>query len=265
MSFPRENALRRHFVALAICSLFCANVPASARRIAGLNDWQKTVVAIGKQITAKDFSGSSWIVEYNSSFPDVDVGLVLAPASYDRNASSMNIVAVCRPSVVATISTDGRDFAEFTSNRQISFSAGASPPPAFVLGSLRQANAALSVVNNSKVTFDLSDVRVTQLVESDALDAINAPDCFRRIRHRSDVFYVRGQYLMRLVMHQNRSGTGNVGAALNNAANSPMLGFSVNWNRSLDWKIEQTKPRPWFRIVSHFRLSRDKTRFELVQ
>lgn len=239
-------------------------VPASARGNKQINDWQKAIVDIGKSITARDQSGSSWIVEYNSSFPSTDIGLVLAPSSYDRKTSSLNIVAICLPVAGSTVSTEGRDFAEFAANRSILFNANAAPPPGFVSGSLAAANASLRLDSSKRVDFSLNDTQVKQVLESDAIDAINAPACLRRIRHRSEVFYVRGQYLMRLTMAQHRASSGSVGAALGQTTNSPSFGFGVSWNRALDWQIAQTKPRPWFRIVSRFRKNSAGTAYEII-
>lgn len=230
-----------------------------------INDWQRAIVDIGRSITERDQSGSAWIVEYNSSFPSTEIGLVLAPASYDKKASSLNVVAVCAPANNSTVSTEGRDFADFAAGRTVSFNVNASPPPGFVSGSLVAASASLALDRSKQVAFSLSDTSIKQVFESDAIAAINTPDCVRRIKHRRDVFYVRGQYMMRLAMSQSRNGNGAIGAALNLTGGNPALGFGVRWNRSLDWQIAQAKPRPWFRIVSRFRRDAQGTGYELVQ
>ena len=238
---------------------------AHASNNSAINDWQKAIVGIGRSITERDQSDSSWIVEYNSSFPSTEIGLVLAPASYDKNASSLNVVAICAPTSSSTVSTEGRDFADFASGRTFSFGLNASPPPGFLSGSLAAASASLAVDRSKQVAFSLSDTSIKQVLESDAIEAINRSDCVRRIKHRRDVFFVRGQYLMRLVMSQSRTGNGAVGVSLDLIGVSPPLGFGVRWNRSLDWQITQAKPRPWFRIVSRFRRNDQGTGYELVQ
>lgn len=238
---------------------------ALARGDRAINDWQKAIVGIGQSIAERDQSGSAWIVEYNSSFPSTEIGLVLAPASYNKKASSLNVVAVCGPASNSTALTEGRDFADFVAGRAVSFNVNASPPPGFVSGSLAAANASLALDRSKQVAFSLSDISIKQVFESDAIAAINTPDCVRRIKHRRDVFYVRGQYLMRLVMSQSRTGSGAIGAALNLSGETPSLGFGVRWNRSFDWQITQAKPRPWFRIVSRFRRNDQSTGYEIVQ
>ena len=172
-----------------ILALMTYPAVAPARSLTPLNDWQRTVVDIGRSITEQDQSGSAWIVEYNSSFPATDIGLVLAPASYDKHRSSLNVIAVCAPASQATILTEGRDYAVLSASRTGSFNANASPPPGFVGGSLAAANAALSIDKTKEVSFSLSDTSVKQIPEGDAIEAVNARDCLRRIGHRRDVFY----------------------------------------------------------------------------
>jgi len=229
-----------------------------------INQWQKAIVDIGHAIMESDRGGPSWTVEYNSNFSAAEIGYVLAPTSYDRNTSSLNVIAKCAPASAAPVDIAARDFAAFASNRAIGFGAKASPPPDFLTGSLATVNASLGIDNSRQVSFSLTDAQVRQIMESDAIDAINASECIRRIRHRRDVFYVRGQYLMRLVMSQHRAGTGNLGAALGLGGTNSNFGFGVRWNRALDWEIAQTRPRPWFRIVSHFRRNRDGTAYEIM-
>lgn len=253
---------------LRLSALMAALVLHSSANAGGnkqINEWQKAISDIGKSITERDQSGSSWIVEYNSTFAAADVGFVLAPSSYDKNSSSLNVIAKCSPTSAAQYTTEGRDFADIAANRTISFNAGVNAPPGFVAGSLASANANLAIASQKQVSFSLSDIQVSQVLESDAIDAMNTQECLRRIRHRKDVFYVRGQYLMRLIMSQSGTSTGGIGANLNLGGASPTFGFGVRWNRARDWEIAQLKPRPWFRIVSRFRRNKAGDGFALAE
>lgn len=230
-----------------------------------LNDWQKSVTSIGKALTASDLSGSAWQVEYNSSFPATDVGLILAPSSYDKSLSSLNVVAVCDVTGSATVASEGRDFPEMGSAREVSFGSDMNAPPAFLLGALSSTRAGLAVDRQKTVQYKFDDIVIRQISEGDAVAALNAPKCFNRVRHRKKVFFVRGQFLMRLTMAQIGGTGGGVNASFPLGGLAAGVGFRVKWNSAKYWSIEQDRQRPWFRIVTLFKLSKDGRDFVIAE
>lgn len=225
-----------------------------------LNEWQKQVTKIAIFLTGNEQIDNTWKVEYNSKFNNIQPGSVLQALP---NGSGMNVISKkCSIKDPDLISTEATNFGTAVEAGNFAFSTAALLPD-FLSGSLAAANAGLRVDKSKTINYEFNNITVQQIDEATAIEMINSTACLNSIKHRSDVYMVRGVLNMQLSMSQGLGSDSNLGLSLK-TINASKVGFNVGWQNQTAWLMEQNQPRPWFRIVTKFRLNKKENRYELV-
>lgn len=250
----------RNITALKIIFVVGTMISFTQAKADSMNEWQRLVTKIAQFLTGNDSYDNSWKVEYNSKFNNIQPGSVLQSLS---NGSGMNVISKkCSIKTPDIITTSATSFGTAYDTGNIGFSAGATIPE-FMSNSLASANVGLSVNKNKQVNYEFNNIEIQQIDESSALETINSPLCFNSIKHRSEVYMVRGVLVMQLSMSQGIKKEGEVVANLT-TIRAAKVGFDVAWDNNTNWQLVQTEARPWFRIVTKFKLNRKGNVFELA-
>lgn len=249
--------------AVAMIAVTASAVPAAGQSVGRIiGSWHRLMQTLADELTRGIGSGQGFAVDYNSNFNDIEIGTIIAPASGNPNASSLNLIGKCDISTGIN-ETDGDDLPTGTASGEFNFSASGSAPPSFLTRALQSVSIGLRLERRRTLAYSFTDIRVRQVYETDFDRIMATPECVAQFNNRPVVFVIRGNYLMKLSMAQGESMSSGIeaNAAYGTTATSDnaRVGFNVSWNRRGDWKIEQKQARPWFRIVAKLERQPDGT------